>query len=347
MAPLLVVVRRFHRCGVLAIALLLMALGRSVDAGDADRPLQVRQLGSCQDTAGLGIVQAGLGTDQLTGGTFTITGIPAGAQIVEAWLYWNGADDGNNVHDEPETFNPVFHDGDPTVTLNGMQVPAPQRMGGPANWAGVQDAYAYAYRSDVRTIVTGNGVYLFEGMDAFFGERGYNNGAQLVVVYRHPSQPPTLVGIGEGLDLAYGTNGPNVGPGTTTVFFQFAPGLVKRQATVSVFVGGALPENRTNLWYQTGSVMPPFPQTHRIAGHPDAIRMADPFNGLHNQNGNGFWDSYSFTLQVPGDATWLGVQVESPNSLPYALLDWVGATLVMPLNCAPRLYTPMLLYGVR
>ncbi len=346
MVALLAVMRRSGRYGVLAIAVLFLAWSSHVDAGDADRSLQVRQLGSCQETAGLGIVQAGLGTDQVTGGTFTITGIPAGASILEAWLYWNGADDGNNVHDGLDTFNPVLHDGDPTITLNGMPVPAPQRIGGPANWAGVQDAYAYAYRGDVRHVVTGNGAYVFEGMDAFFGERGYNNGAQLVVIYRDPAQPPTLVGIGEGLDLAYGTNGPNVGPGTTTAFFQFAPGLVKRQATVSVFVGGAAPENRIDLWYQTGSVMPPFPQTYRIAGHPNAVRIADPFSGRYNQNDNGFWDSYTFTLQVPGDATWLGVQVESTNIPPYALLDWVGATLVLPLNCAPRLYTPMLLRGV-
>lgn len=347
MAPLALVLRRGRFGWPLLLFFLVLSLGGGVRAGDADRSLQVRQMGSCADTAGLGIVQAGLGTDQITGGTFTIAGIPAGAQIVEAWLYWNGADDSNNAHDEPATFNPAVHDGDPTVTLNGLQVPTPQRIGGPANWIGVQNVYAFAYRSDVRRIVTGNGAYVFDGMDNFFGERGYNNGAQLVVVYRHSSLPPTLVGIGEGLDLAYGTNGPNVGPGTTTVFFQFAPGLVKRTATVSVFLGGAMPENRTNLWYQTGSVMPPFPQTHRISGHPDAIRIADPFTGLNNQNGNGFWDSYGFTVQVPGDATWLGVQVESPNVAPYALLDWIGATFVMPLNCSSRLYTPMLLRGVR
>ena len=194
---------------LLVLGLLAGLLPGSVWAGDADRPLDVRTMGSCGDDEGLGLLTFGLGTDQLTGGNFNVSGIPDGATVVNAWLYWNGADDGNNVNDDPGTFNPNVDDGDPTITLDGAQVPAPQRIGGPANWIGVMNVYAYAYRSDVTSIVTGNGVYVADGMDDFSsGDLGYNNGMELVVVYQQPGRAPALVGIGEGLDLAHGTGGP-------------------------------------------------------------------------------------------------------------------------------------------
>lgn len=326
------------------LALLAITVG-SAQAGDADRNLQIRTLGACSDTAGLGVVTAGVGTDQLTGGAFSITGIPVGASIVEAWLYWNGDDDGNNVNDDLATFNPVLNDGDPTVTLDGIQVPNPQRVGGPANWIGVRNVYAYAYRANVTSMITGNGSYVMAGMDNFVGEQGYNNGAELVIVYRTPNTSPTYVGLGEGLDLAFGTNGPNVGPGTIAPIFRLEPGLNKRQAQVTVFLGGVEPEGEVSLWYQTGLNLPPYPETLRIAGNPEAVEVKNPFDGHRNQNDNGFWDSYTVNLTVPAGAAWLAVQVESQNAQPpkaYAALDWLGAVVQMPLSCTQKLYLPQL-----
>lgn len=312
-------------------------------AGDADRSLAVRSLGRCTDTAGLGVVTAALGTDQITGGTFNISGIPAGAAVVEAWLYWNGADDGNNVEDNPASFNPATNDGDPTITLNGAQVPQPQRIGGPANWIGVMPIYSYAYRANVTAVVTGNGNYVVGGMDNFFGEQGFNNGMELVVVYRLAGAPLTYVGIGEGLDLAYGSNGPNVGPGTTAAFFPLAPDFSKRQAQITVFLGGAGADSQTSLWYETGDAMPPFPDALHLVGRPTAVKISNPFHGKHNQNNVISWDSYDFTVNVPANAIWLAVQVESENADPPAMLDWLGAVVRLPLTCASRTYTPLLL----
>jgi hypothetical protein len=101
--------------GVLALSMLLMALPVAW-AGDSDSSLSVRSLGACTDTAGLGYRAFGLGTDSLTGGTFNVTGIPVGATIAEAWLYWNGADTGNSPNDDPLTFN---------VSTGSTQVPPP------------------------------------------------------------------------------------------------------------------------------------------------------------------------------------------------------------------------------
>ncbi len=330
---------------LIVLALPLLAV-QSAQAGDADRNLQVRTLGACTETAGRGVITAGLGTDQLTGGTLTLAGIPANASIVEAWLYWNGDDDGNNVEDNPAAFNPAVNDGDPTITLNGVQVPNPHRLGGPANWIGVRNVYAYAYRANVASIVTGNGSYVVGGMDNFSGEQGYNNGVELLVIYQRPNTAPTYIGLGEGLDLAFGTNGPNVGPGTIAPIFRFEPGLNKRQAQVTIFLGGAEPGNLILFWYQTGIDLPPFPETLRIAGNPEAVEVKNPFDGQHNQNGNGYWDSYTTSVTVPAGAAWLAVQVESKNAEPpqtYAALDWVGAVVEMPLSCTVKLYLPHLL----
>lgn len=341
-----------HRRRRKAVALLVLLLAlptlllSSAQAGDADRNLQVRTLGACNETAARGVVTAGLGTDQLNGGTLTVSGIPANAAIVEAWLYWNGDDDGNNVEDDPAIFNPTIHDGDPTLTLDGIQVPTPQRVGGPANWVGVRNVYGYAYRSDVSSLVTGNGSYVVAGMDNFSGEQGFNNGVELVVVYQRPNTAPTFVGLGEGLDLIYGSNGPNVGPGSIAPLFRFQPGLDKRQAQVTVFLGGVEPGGQTSLWYQTGLNLPPFPETLRIAGNPEAIEVKNPFDGHHNQNDNGFWDSYTAAITVPAGATWLAMQVESKNAQSPqtpAIIDWVGAVVQMPLSCTLQVYLPQLL----
>lgn len=327
---------------LLALPTLLLS---SAQAGDADRNLQVRLLGACNETAAWGVITAGVGTDQLSGGILTVSGIPDGANVAEAWLYWNGDDDGNNVEDDPAVFNPALHDGDPTLTLNGVQAPNPQRVGGPANWIGVRNVYGYAYRADVSSIVTGNGSYTVDGMDSFSGEQGYNNGVELVVIYQRPNTAPTYVGLGEGLDLVYGSNGPNVGPGSIAPIFRFEPGLDKRQAQVTVFLGGVEPGGQASLWHQTGINLPPFPETLRIAGNPEAVEVKNPFDGHHNQNGNGFWDSYTATVTVPAGAAWLAVQVESKNTQPpqtNAAIDWVGAVVQMPLSCTLRLYLPQL-----
>ena len=329
---------------LLVLSLLAGLLPGSAWAGDADRPLEVRTMGSCQDEEGLGLLTFGLGTDQLTGGSFNVSGIPDGATVVNAWLYWNGADDGNNVNDDPSTFDPNVDDGDPTITLDGNQVPAPQRIGGPANWVGIMNVYAYAYRSDVTSIVTGNGVYVADGMDDFFsGALGYNNGMELVVVYQQPGQAPALVGIGEGLDLAHGTGGPNVGPGTLAALFEFSPVFSKRAATLSVFVGGAGTNNgASTLWYKTGVQPPVERQNFRIAGTPGAISVQNPFTGKNNQNGEGYWDSVKTSIIVPAGSTWVAVQVQSENGAELANLEWVGATLEMSLSCGQRVFTPVL-----
>ncbi|MDW8268792.1 MAG: hypothetical protein RMN24_06435, partial [Anaerolineae bacterium] len=188
---------------VLALALAFSSLALparylpTVLAGDNDAPLQLRTAGTCQDAAGLGVLTFGLGLDGLTGGVFNVSGLPSGATILEAWLYWNGSDTGNAPEDNPNLFNPGVHDGDPTVFLNGNQVANVTRIGGPAFWE--TSNFSYAYRADVSGIVTGNGVYTLTGINSL---DNYVNGAELVLVYSSPARDPHYFGLAEGRDLA-------------------------------------------------------------------------------------------------------------------------------------------------
>lgn len=318
------------------ILFLLMSITLSlVQAGNADNPLQLRVLGQCTDSQGLGILRFGLGTDGTTvnNGTFTISGIPAGATIAEVWLYWNGADIGSTAEDDPTLFNPTLHDGDPTLTLNGIPVATPLRLGGPAEWEPAR--YAYAYKADVTDIVTGNGKYVLGYMDNL---DVYNNGAELVVIYRDPTLPPQFVGLGEGLDLAMGNSAPTSGPGTQAVVYTFTADTATRLASLHVFLGGAgvTTQNETALWYQTGSGTPP---TTSIINAPGAIEIANPFTGINNQSVSGYWDSISVTVALPLGSNWLAVQVESKD-IDGPQLEWVGATVAFPLTCLAVTSTP-------
>ncbi|NUQ37981.1 MAG: hypothetical protein HUU23_09335 [Caldilineales bacterium] len=341
---------------ILLLALLVSApLLRSAQAGDSDRPLETRVISDCRQPAALGLLHVGVGLDQAQSAIFQVADLPPAAEVVHAWLYWNGNDEGNNAaQDDPDLFNPLLHDGDPTVTLNGAQVPDPQRIGGPAAWImpGVPErdsVYAYAYRAEVSTIVAGNGHYTLAGMDDF---DVYNNGAELVILYREAGLPLRHVALADGLDIAFGDNAPPSGPGTHPVIFSFDEALVKRTAKIHLFVGGAGVSGATAFWYRSGSDPAPDPATFILAPqpgtqpHPDAYRIGDLFTGANNQNAAGYWDSYPVQISIPAGATWLAVQVESQNTHPVAAraaLDWVGATLHMPLFCAQRAYLPLFL----
>jgi uncharacterized repeat protein (TIGR01451 family) len=336
---------------VLALALALSSLALparylpTAVAGDNDSPLQIRTEGTCQDAAGLGVLTFGLGLDGTdagdpdpndstnpTNGVFTVSGLPSGATIVEAWLYWNGSDLGNSPEDNPGLFNPAVNDGDPTVRLNGTQVANVTRIGGPAFWQ--TSNFSYAYRADVSGIVTGNGTYILTGIDNL---NNYINGAELVIVYSSAARDPHYFAIAEGMDLAEGSTGPASGPGTTAVVYQFNPAAVARTATVTLFLGGAgFATGNNALWYETGNNanLPSFPNP-TIIGRPTATQVLNAFTGLNNQTTppNGYWDSYTFTVLVPPGNTWLAVQVESKDGTDPQRLEWVGSTMEMPLAC--------------
>ncbi|MCO6452258.1 MAG: hypothetical protein J5I90_15860 [Caldilineales bacterium] len=316
-----------------------------IRAGDAEG-LSVRDLGQCTETGGLGVVSAGLGLDNTSAGaadptdpseplhgTFTVSGIPAGAVVEEAWLYWNGSDAGNTPEDDPALFDPNFHDGDPTILLAGVQPASVGRVGGPV-FASVSD-FSYSHRADVSGIVTGNGSYTLSGIDSL---DNFANGAELVVIYRDLTQPPAYLGHVEGLDLSKGASA-----GLSTVFFTFAPAAINRTADLRLFLGGAGFESAVHsLWLLGGDDASPLKPVASMAsdvdiiGEAGATEISDPFSGFNNQNGDGYWDSYQLAdIPIPAGNTWFAFQIESAVlSLPEARLELVGATLSdMALAC--------------
>ncbi|NUQ37982.1 MAG: hypothetical protein HUU23_09340 [Caldilineales bacterium] len=332
----------------------------SVLAGDPDSPLQLREMGTCDDAVsrggpgGLGVLSFGLGIDDTRfdayNGDFTVSGLPAGATIIEAWLYWNGSDTGNAPEDDPNLFIPnpgSPPDGDPTVTLQALpagaatQVSPLSRIGGPAFWN--TSDFSYAYSADVSGIVTGNGSYRLAGVDNL---DNYINGAELMIVYRDTTRDPYYLGIAEGLDLAEGNSGPSSGPGTKAVVYQFEPAQIARTAQVTVFLGGAgfSADGETSFWYRSdiAANLPITPTDTSIISDPLATEVPNPFDGFNNQAtpgtptgaSGGYWDSVTFNVAIPAGDSWLAVQVESQDTTPTLdRIEWVGAVMNMPLAC--------------
>ncbi|CAH0290050.1 hypothetical protein SRABI118_04044 [Massilia sp. Bi118] len=133
-----------------------------------------------------------------------LSGIPKGATIKSAQLYWAGS--GNT--------------GDYKVTFDGTDVTAPLKSDTTANRRYTAKVYAngtyYNYFSgaaDVTTIVSkkGNGTYSFSGLTVDNGSpwcavQGVVGGFALVVVYSHPDEPFRMLNLYEGFQSFQNTS---------------------------------------------------------------------------------------------------------------------------------------------
>lgn len=132
-------------------------------------------------------VAAGIGLRGTGEGNIVLAGIPAGASIFRAYLYW--ATLGNsNTYTSP--------------ILNGQPVSG-DRIGtsGDTCW-GVQNNYVY--RANVTSMVSGNGVYSVSGLPASLADGNDSQGASLVVLYEEAGSPLHTVVFNDGavsLDL--------------------------------------------------------------------------------------------------------------------------------------------------
>lgn len=133
-----------------------------------------------------------------------LSGIPKGATIKSAQLYWAGS--GNT--------------GDYTVTFDGTDVTAPTKTATTANRQYTAKVNAnntyYNYFSgaaDVTNIVSkkGNGTYSFSGLKVdngspWCGVQGVVGGFALVVVYSHPDEPFRMLNLYEGFQSFQNTS---------------------------------------------------------------------------------------------------------------------------------------------
>lgn len=109
---------------------------------------------------------AGVGLRGTSSGNITLTGVPAGATIQNAYLYWGMLDDG----EESSLSN---------LNLNGQPVLGTRIGHGPDTCWGRTDSFSY--RADVTPLVTGNGTYTVSGVAT--GGLVLAEGAALVVIY--------------------------------------------------------------------------------------------------------------------------------------------------------------------
>ncbi len=128
-----------------------------------------------------GVTDAGVGLRGVGSGQINLTGVPIGASIYQAYLYWATLGFAN-TYMQP--------------TLNG-QPAAGQLIGttGDTCW-GVQNNFVY--RANVTNLVGGNGIYTIAGLPGNLAGGNDSQGASLVVVYRQSTAPLTTIVINDG-----------------------------------------------------------------------------------------------------------------------------------------------------
>jgi hypothetical protein len=127
------------------------------------------------------VVSAGVGLRGAGTGTIDLTGIPSGATIQRAFLYWATLGTSGALT---------------APTLNGMTVSGTHigRSDDPF-WGSFQ---SYAYRADVTSLVPGNGSYTIAGLPHAGPAVNDSQGANLVVIYSLPGAPARTIVINDG-----------------------------------------------------------------------------------------------------------------------------------------------------
>lgn len=121
-------------------------------------------------------------------GTAALTGIPIGASVVAAYLYWGGS--GSTV--------------DANVVLNGGGVAASRTFTATYNNGGTPFAYFGGF-ADVTSRVAGNGSYTFSGLTVntgapHCGSSAVAAGWSLVVIYGSPAERLRAINVFDGLE---------------------------------------------------------------------------------------------------------------------------------------------------
>ncbi|HSC16757.1 MAG TPA: hypothetical protein VLI71_16630 [Gammaproteobacteria bacterium] len=126
--------------------------------------------------------------------TQTLAGIPAGASIVAAYLYWGGS--GAAV--------------DANVTLNGQGVAAQRTFTATFNNGGTNFPYFGGF-ADITSRITGNGALTFSGLTVTTGAPHCGSSAvvagwSVVAIYGSPSERLRAVNVFDGLQFFRGNN---------------------------------------------------------------------------------------------------------------------------------------------
>jgi photosystem II stability/assembly factor-like uncharacterized protein len=127
------------------------------------------------------VVSAGVGLRGTGIGTIVLGGIPAGATVQKAFLYWS-------TLGRSGTFT--------APTLNGATVSGVRIGQCDDPWWGAQQAYTY--RADVTPLVSGNGTFTVAGLPATGPAINDSEGASLVAIYALPGAPSRHILVNDG-----------------------------------------------------------------------------------------------------------------------------------------------------
>jgi hypothetical protein len=178
---------------------------------------------------------SGVGLRGTTGGNITLSGIPAGATIQNAYLYWGMLDDGEDASLR-------------NLSFNGTPVLGTRIGRGPDTCWGRTDSFGY--RADVTPLVTGNGTYSLTGV----ANSGFilAEGASLVVIFNTGGQSFRTVMLADGNVVLQAF--PATGQATFSGFTATAP--VSAKTTFMVGDGQATQFNIFTPTSFTGSLGP-------------------------------------------------------------------------------------------
>lgn len=129
-----------------------------------------------------------------TSSSQALTGVPAGASIVAAYLYWGGS--GATV--------------DSTVTLNGATISAERTFQATFSLSGTDFPYFGGF-ADVTSRITGNAVITFGGLSVSTGaphcaSQAVTAGWGLVVIYGSPAERLRAINVFDGLQWFRGNS---------------------------------------------------------------------------------------------------------------------------------------------
>jgi hypothetical protein len=236
---------------------------------------------------------AGTGTRNTGYGTIRLRGVPAGATIVRAWLYWG------TVYRNPAPSSATARFNGSLVTGRRIGAPTPEPC-----WL-FQNASFAAYRANVRPLIVAgaNGDYkvtnlasvVTNGTDPFVCAPPFptpatpaSEGATLLVIYSHSSVPSAA--------RTYIHQGPALVTGNVTVTNNLSPlvpahTVVKQtrfgadgQVGCSLFSVGFLNGEMTSLGPNAASLV-------QIKGPGSGLNTNSDWNGYDGVSLNQLWDT--------------------------------------------------------
>jgi hypothetical protein len=219
--------------------------------------------------------------------------------------------------------------------VNGNAVAGTQ-IGGPAFFFGVPgpvDEYFVTYRADITglgLVAAGANTLTISDMafTSFLGPKA-NDGAGVLVLYSLPTDAPgTLVGLRDGLDLAY-IDFPSPRDTTVPQTFTFAASASDRVANLA-----SMASSVTDFSAEWGFRPNQLRVTFDLGGTGD-VTLNNPFQSTAGAE----WDAVNIPVNVPAGATQMTVQALSggpgPSPSTPASFSWNATAVSIPQDAPP------------